>query len=236
MIAQDVLVVVPARDEEGTVGSVVSRARKLGFDVVVIDDASTDRTAERALEAGAVVLSAPFNLGAWTATQTGIRYALARGYSRVVTLDADGQHDPGDIPGLLNAYEGTTGPNVVIASFPARGSRLRHVAWGMLRAVGLLEVDDLTSGFRCYDLESIRLLSSKPATLLEFQDVGVLLLLRENGLRVEEVPVSMKARRAGKSRIFRSWGSVFYYMTYSLILCLSKTSTARRTAASDSSA
>jgi glycosyltransferase involved in cell wall biosynthesis len=222
VIARDVLVVVPARDEEGTVGSVVRRARNLGLDVVVIDDASSDRTAERAREAGAVVLSAPFNLGAWTATQTGIRYALARGYARVVTLDADGQHDPDDIPRVLNRYEGSAKPNVVIASFPARGSRLRHVAWGLLRAVGLLEIDDLTSGFRCYDLASIRLLASKPATLLEFQDVGVLLLLRENGLRVEEVPVPMKARSTGKSRIFRSWANVLYYMAYSLMLCVSK--------------
>jgi len=168
------------------------------------------------------VLSAPFNLGAWTATQTGIRYALARGYARVVTLDADGQHDPDDIPRLLDAYGSSPRPNVVIASFPARGSRLRHVAWSLLRTVGLLEIDDLTSGFRCYDLESIRLLAAKPATLLEFQDVGVLLLLRENGLRVEEVSVPMKERKTGKSRIFRSWANVLYYMAYSLVLCVSK--------------
>ena len=111
-MAQDVLVVVPARDEEDTVGSVVRRARKLGLDVVVIDDARSDRTAERAREAGAVVLSAPFNLGAWIATQTGIRYALSRNYAFAVTLDADGQHDPVDIPRLLEAYENSPKPSL----------------------------------------------------------------------------------------------------------------------------
>lgn len=221
--------VIPARDEETTVGSVVHRAKRNGFDVLVVDDASSDCTAAKAREAGAVVLSYPFNVGAWIAAQTGIRYAAERDYASVVTLDADGQHDPEHIPELLEAFQHATSPNVVIASFPARGSRLRRSAWRLLRTAGLLQVDDLTSGFRCYDRDAVTVLASAQATLLEFQDVGVLLLLLQNGLVIEEIPIAMEPRTAGKSRIFRSWGSVFYYMTYSFMLSISKAVKVRST-------
>ena len=222
MTQENILAVIPARDEETTVGEIVRSVRQLKLDVVVIDDLSCDRTAECAREAGAVVLSAPFNHGSWAAIQTGIRYAKDLGYSGVVTLDADGQHDPSDIPLLLSTFSRSPKPNLIIASFPERGSRLRKVAWKLLRVAGFLPIVDLTSGFRCYDRSAIDVLSSEHATLLDFQDVGVLILLLQNGLIAQEVPVTMRSRASGKSRIFSSWGRVFYYMIYSLTLSFSK--------------
>jgi glycosyltransferase involved in cell wall biosynthesis len=217
-------VVIPARDEEPTIARVVSGARAAGFAVVVVDDDSGDRTAAQARRAGATVLSAPFNLGAWLATQTGIRYARERGFGFVVTLDADGQHEPAHIARLLERYQ--TGPpcNLVIASFPERGSRLRRLAWRLFRGIGLFRVVDLTSGFRLYDREAVAILADEAATFLEYQDVGVLLLLRENGLAVAELAVPMRPRQLGGSRIFHSWAKVFSYMMYSTVLCFSKTS------------
>ena len=97
------IAIVPARNEEAAVAGVVGELRAFDpeLDVVVIDDASTDATAERAAAAGAAVLRLPFNLGIGGAVQTGFKFALQHGYEIVVRLDGDGQHDPQEIPSLL---------------------------------------------------------------------------------------------------------------------------------------
>ena len=100
------LVVMPARDEAPTVGAVVEGVRQtLPCAVLVVDDASTDDTASAASAAGAIVLRLPLGLGAWGATQAGIRYARRNGFSEVITLDADGQHLPDSLPLLRAARE-----------------------------------------------------------------------------------------------------------------------------------
>lgn len=220
----DLLVVIPAREEASTIGDVVRGAQRAGFRVLVIDDDSSDSTSLVAGREGAVVLSSPFNLGAWPATQAGIRYAADRGYSFVVTLDADGQHNPEYIADLIEHYGSSQRCNVVIASFPQRGSKMRRLAWAMFRRLGFFDIADPTSGFRLYDRKAVELLAKEAATLLEYQDVGVLLLLRENGLPVAELHIPMRQRQSGKSRIFKSWARVMYYMVYSMVLCVSKTS------------
>jgi glycosyltransferase involved in cell wall biosynthesis len=217
------VIVIPAKDEQADVADVVQRARVLGFDVLVVDDCSADETARVAAAAGAAVLSFPFSVGAWVAMQTGLRYALKNGYRYAVTLDADGQHDPAAIGVLLDAMLNTSEPpNVVVGACPSRGSRGRKIAWRFFRRLGGFSVQDLTSGYRAYDQAAMWVVSSRAATLLEYQDVGVLLLLMERGLRIQEVKVQMAARAHGKSRIFQSWLRVFYYLLYSLLLCTSK--------------
>lgn len=97
--ADRVLVLVPAWNEERSVGATVReiRAASPRYDVVVIDDGSTDDTAVVARDAGATVLSLPFNLGVGGAMRTGFTYAAREGYTRAIQVDADGQHDPADI-------------------------------------------------------------------------------------------------------------------------------------------
>jgi glycosyltransferase involved in cell wall biosynthesis len=221
-IRDKVLVVIPAHDEMLTVAKVVERVRAQGFDVVVVDDASDDDTSFVAEQAGAAVLRLPFNVGAWVAMQTGIRYAVARGYGYAVTLDADGQHDPAAIPDLVVAILSGGNPNVVIGSHTARGSPGRKLTWWLLRTLGRLDVMDLTSGYRIYDRTAMEVAASREATLLEYQDVGVLLMLLKNNIKMCEVDVLMAPRVAGKSRIYRSWLRVGYYLAYSLVLCASK--------------
>src|SRR5689334_13060732 len=96
------LAIVPAYNEQRSVDSVVRAipAHAPEFDVLVIDDGSTDATAERAREAGAQVLVHPFNLGIGGAMQSGYRYACEHGYREAVQVDADGQHDPAEIDKL----------------------------------------------------------------------------------------------------------------------------------------
>ena len=221
MKKSDLAVLIPAWNEEATVADVVGSIRKHNScDVIVIDDASVDQTAERAEAAGATVLNLPINLGAWGATQTGIRFALKKGYTRVVTMDADGQHLPSAISNLL-APIATGEADVVIGSCTERGSKARKIAWRFFRMITGLEIEDLTSGFRAYDLPAMKILASKKATLLEYQDVGVLLLLINSGLKMQEIKVPMRFRLSGSSKIFSSWFKVAEYMMLTLILCTS---------------
>ncbi len=221
MKGSSLAVLIPAWNEEATVADVVSKIREVGlYDVIVINDASTDQTADRAAAAGARVLSLPVNLGAWGATQTGIRFALKKGYKQVITMDADGQHLSSAIPHLLAPI--TAGnADMVIGSCIERGSHARKIAWRFFRGITGLEIEDLTSGFRAYDLPAMKILASKKATLLEYQDIGVLLLLMHSGLRIQEVQVPMQLRLSGSSKIFSSWFKVAEYLLLTLILCTS---------------
>src|SRR3954451_14688820 len=97
------LAIVPALNEEETIGAVIDEIRAFdpGFDIVVVDDGSTDRTAGLAADRGAHVLRLPFNLGIGGAVQTGYRFAFERGYDIAVQIDGDGQHDPEQLPAIL---------------------------------------------------------------------------------------------------------------------------------------
>jgi hypothetical protein len=97
----------------------------------------------------------------------------------------------------------------------------------MKRASGLT-LEDITSGFRVYNRKAIRELASWRATLLDYQDIGVLLLLQAKGIIIMDVKVPMQPRRNGKSYVFNSWFTVIYYMCQTLILGLSKRQLARR--------
>lgn len=99
-----VLAVIPAYNEENQVGKVVRQVRAHHLPVLVVDDGSTDNTAVRAEAAGAYIVHLAGNQGKGTALATGFRWALAHGYDALLTLDADGQHDPAEIPLFLQAY------------------------------------------------------------------------------------------------------------------------------------
>lgn len=214
------LVVIPARNEVETIGGVIAAIRAHGIaDVLVVDDGSQDGTGHAARAAGARVLRAPLPQGAWGAMQTGIRFAVRHGYSSVVTMDADGQHEPAYLEQLLLAGEAA---DVVIGACPERGSRLRHLAWAYFRLLTGFNIEDLTSGFRYYNSRACRLLADEEATLLDYQDIGVLLLLRKAGFVIREVPVEMNPRQVGASRIFDSWLTVARYMSETTLLCMAR--------------
>ncbi|MDB5846981.1 MAG: glycosyl transferase [Rhodoferax sp.] len=217
---QDVLIVIPARDEAGTIGAVVATLYSAGWKhVLVVDDHSSDDTAAIARNAGASVLQPVLAMGAWGAMQAGLRYGLAHGYTAVVTMDADGQHEVGELPILLAARSRA---DLVIGAFPERASRARRIAWRWFRHLAGFELRDLTSGFRYYSKSAMQILASSEATLLDYQDLGTLMMLRRAGLRIVEVPVSMNLRAQGKSRIFHSWFSVGRYMAVTTLLCLAR--------------
>lgn len=85
-----------------------------------------------------------------------------------------------------------------------------------------LDIMDLTSGFRAYNRKALEVLTRREATLLDYQDLGVLLILRKAGLHFHEVPVTMCRRQNGHSRVFHTWGAVLWYLLYSGVISVSK--------------
>jgi glycosyltransferase involved in cell wall biosynthesis len=219
---QSPALLVPAHNEAGTVHTVVANALRLyPYPVYVIDDASADGTAEQARAAGARVIPLAAQLGAWGATQAGIRYAIERGHDAVVTLDADGQHDPAYVDALLAPLRAGAA-DVCIGAWTERGSTLRRIAWHLLRLSSGIDLNDLTSGFRAYNAAAMQLLSGWRATYLDYQDVGVLALMLRHGMTVVDIPTRMAERGAGASRVFASWLIVVRYMIHTMTLGLSK--------------
>jgi glycosyltransferase involved in cell wall biosynthesis len=221
------IILIPAFNESMVVGAVIKEIKAhCNLPIVVIDDASTDNTVDVAQNAGATVIPLPAQLGAWGAMQTGLRYAQRHGYTVAITMDADGQHEAASLKSLLAPVnEGMA--DVAIGACTRRGSLWRRIAWVMMKRTSGLSLEDITSGFRVYNQEAISELASWRATLLDYQDIGVLLLLQSRGLRIVDVKVTMQERQNGHSRVFHSWVVVTYYMCQTLLLGLSKRRLAR---------
>mgnify|MGYP001822132388 FL=1 len=139
----------------------------------------------------------------------------------MITMDADGQHEAADLYKLLEPVRENCA-DVSIGACVRRGSQLRRIAWVFLKWISGLSMEDITSGFRAYNESAMRLLAKKEATLLEYQDIGVLAQLKRNNLKISEVQVGMCPRTSGHSRVYSSWLVVAYYMVQASILGFSK--------------
>lgn len=200
------LVVVPALNEEGSVGDVVREVRAAVPDAVclVIDDGSTDATAAAAEGAGAQVLRLPFNIGVGGAMRAGFRYARDNGYPVVVQVDADGQHDPRDIPTLLAELRDA---DIVIGSrfaghgtYEARGPRrwAMRVLAAAVSTVARRSLPDVTSGFKATGPRAVALFAhTYPAEYLG-DTVEALVIAARSGLTIAPVAVAMRERQAGE--------------------------------------
>lgn len=225
------VIIIPAFNESAAIGSVLREIRqRCEYPVVVVDDASTDDTVRKARGEGAEVLTLPSQLGAWGATQTGLRYALRIGYNLAICMDADGQHEAAALDSLIEPV--TSGvADVTIGACTSRGSRMRKIAWVLMKRTSGLALEDITSGYRVYNLQAMKVLAHWRASLLDYQDIGVLLLLQSQGLRIVDVEVAMLQRLDGGSRIFHSWLMVGYYMCHTLLLGVTKRRFRRASAA-----
>jgi glycosyltransferase involved in cell wall biosynthesis len=210
--------IVPAYNEEGSIAEVVAEIRhaSLDFDVIVVDDGSTDSTAELAQAAGARVLRLPYNLGIGAAVQTGLKYAADEDYDVAVQIDGDGQHDPAELALLLAPVLSRDADIAVGTRFAGprryRASLSRRIGIVLFAAVVSVivrqKVTDTTSGFRAMNRRGISLFASDYPH--DYPEVEATVLVYRHGLRMVEVPVAMRRRETGRSSItaFRS----LYYM------------------------
>ena len=200
-----VLVVVPALNEEESVADVVRDVRRGVPDAVclVIDDGSTDATGQRARAAGATVLTLPYNLGVGGAMRAGFRYARDHGFSAVVQVDADGQHDPASIPALLEKLDTVdlasgarfAGVGDYAVSMPRRWA-MRFLA-AVLSRIAATRLTDVTSGFKAAGPRTVSLFADElPAEYLG-DTIEALVIASRAGLRIRQVPVEMRQRQAG---------------------------------------
>lgn len=201
-----VLVLVPAWNEESNVGVTVReiRAASALYDVVVIDDGSSDSTAAVAEAAGATVLPLPFNLGVGGAMKTGFTYAQRNGYERAIQVDADGQHNPEDIAKVLEGLEGadiSIGARFAeVGDYSAKGPRRWAMVFlaSVVSRVARTRLTDVTSGFRAANGRAIaQYVRYYPAEYLG-DTIDSLVAALHSGLTVAQVPVAMCPRMTGR--------------------------------------
>jgi len=227
------VLIIPAYNEAGSLGDVLARVAEAdsGCEVVVVDDGSHDGTGDIAARAGATVLRHPFNLGYGAALQTGYKYALECNAAIVVQMDADGQHDPAEIPALAAGIRSGDYDLVVGSRFlETTGYRM-----GVIRSIGRkvfsalarladLRVSDPTSGFQGMNRRVLDLYA-RDFFPTDYPDVDVLLTAFRHGLRVGEQPVRM-AEASRASTLHGGLRSVYY--VYKMLLSIIS-ATARQT-------
>jgi len=222
------LIIIPAYNEAEAIGAVIKqcRERAANFDVLVIDDGSADGTADIASRCGATVLRHPFNLNYGAALQTGYRYAVHNGYDVAVQLDADGQHDPGDAPRLAAPILAGRADVVLGSRFFAgstyRMPPLRRIGsqWFRLlvRAITGLSVSDPTTGLQALDRKVLEMYASDLFPI-DYPDADMLVLLRRNGFRVEEIACEMRQRSDARS-MHAGLGVLYYVYKMSLSILM----------------
>jgi glycosyltransferase involved in cell wall biosynthesis len=203
------LIIVPAFNEEGAVGSVVRdvHAAMPGAMVLVIDDCSGDDTVAVARSAGARILSLPHHLGLGGCVQAGYKLAFELGYQYVIRVDGDGQHDPRDIPRLFETLR-TSGCEMVIGS---RFVEENGNGTGPARSLGILffrmvlrpilgkPVRDPTSGFVGVNRTALGVFAK--SFPLEYPEIEALVVLQRRAFQFQEVPCRMRPRTSGRSSI-----------------------------------
>jgi glycosyltransferase involved in cell wall biosynthesis len=215
------IAIVPAYNEADAIGTTVAELRRHapGFDLLVIDDGSTDETMPAARRAGADVVRHPFNLGIGGAVQSGYQFALEHGYDVAVQVDGDGQHDARHVHELLHhlrthpELDMVTGSRFLecrdgsyVSTLPRRLG-IRLFAGVLSRIVGR-KVSDPTSGFRMVGRRGIELFARDYPH--DYPEVEAVLLLHFHRLTGDEVPVRMRARTSGTSSINATRSA--YYM------------------------
>ena len=201
-----VLIVIPAWNEEEVLPHVLDEVAQCvpHADVLVVNDGSTDRTSAVARAAGVRVLDLPINLGVGGAMRAGYKYGQRGGYDAVVQLDADGQHDPRDVPRLL---EQLSGADIVIAArfagvgqYEVRGPRrlaMRVLATVLSRVTGTT-LTDTTSGFKAVGRRAVALFAADyPAEYLG-DTIEALVIAARGGMTVQQIGVTMRPRAGGR--------------------------------------
>ena len=202
-----ICILIPAYNAEETLGSVLKKVEPLKIDTIVVDDGSSDGTKRVSSEMRVHLLRHPFNLGKGAALRTGFQYILQRDFQLVITLDADGQHNPSEIPFLLGIFQSVK-PDILIASRAAEFGKMTFLRrfWNRLgvKAVARLchsDITDSQSGFRLIRtivLKEVDLSTSRFETELE-----LLVKACKKGFSVLSIPINTQKVDGTSSTHFR---------------------------------
>ena len=198
----EVSIIIPAYNEAETMGDVVTKVIDIypDFEVIVVNDGSTDDTATVAKDAGALVYSHPYNIGNGAAVKSGIRFASGK---ILVFMDGDGQHDPKDIEKMLEYFPDF---DMVVGARPkgyqaSWGRALANKVYNWLASyVSKFTIQDLTSGFRAVKSDIAHNFLYLLPNTYSYPTTLTLAALRD-GRSVKYVPINTECRKKGKSKI-----------------------------------
>ncbi len=222
------LVIIPAFNEEKTIGHVIAEAQKnMPYsDILVINDGSTDGTRTAAASRKVTVVNHPFNLGYGAALQTGFRFAVKEGYDFVITMDADGQHVSSSAGSLKDVMSKSSADVVIGSRFTGQGYKI-----GILRRIGItlfsmiakaytgVVITDPTSGFQLINKNAFSYLAEEDNYHLDYPDVNIIMALHKKNFKVVEAPVAMKENTFGKS-MHSGFMPVFYVIKMVLAIIM----------------
>ena len=205
----NILVLIPAFDEGERVGGVIRESRQYlpQAGILVVDDGSRDRTGAVSREAGACVLTHPFNMGVGTALQTGYKYALQHGYQYVIQLDADGQHPPSYLPAFIAKLKETEADLIIGSRFltDRKGNssyprKMGNKLFAKLLSLLIRErLTDPTSGYRALK-STVLQFCVQDLYGFDYPDADFLLTIHRSGFRMEEIPIHVHPRVGGQSQ------------------------------------
>jgi len=204
-----ILIIIPALNEAGRIERVLSSVKNTAAeaDILVINDGSTDKTAEIAENMGVAVVNLPFNVGVGAALQTGYKYAALHGYNYLIQLDADGQHKPEYLPQFIS-FLINEDADLLIGSRFVNNTNTRTP---FSRRAGILlfakitsrlihyRLTDPTSGYRGMKKKLIQFCATENFSF-DYPDANFLLTLHRAGFKVREIPVEMETRSGGISQ------------------------------------
>jgi glycosyltransferase involved in cell wall biosynthesis len=207
VLLDKICILIPAYNAEKTIGSVLEKVRSLGLDTIVVNDGSMDRTEKRAEEYGTHLLKHPRNLGKGAALRTGFQYILEKDYQVIITLDADGQHDPSEVLFLLDVFKKVQ-PDLLIGSRAGEFNRMTWLRrfWNRLgvKAVSRLchtDITDSQSGFRLIRAEILKVIS---LTTTGFEtELELLIKACKKGFGVLSIPINVPKVDGTSSSHFR---------------------------------
>lgn len=224
-----VVAVLPAYNEASSIGALVSELARLDDrpDVLVVDDGSTDDTAEVAARAGARVLALPFNCGIGATVQAGIAWGLERGYPFIARLDGDGQHDPRTLSELVALVEADRADFALGSRYLEKkgfqSTLMRRLGshWFalLLRALSGLRITDPTSGCWVANRRAAAVLRAEYAS--DYPEVDSLIRLARSGCRILEEPIAMRARAGGRSSI-DAVRAIYYMIKVTIALVIGR--------------
>jgi len=228
-----VLAILPAFNEEGKVGRVVDKINSAGGvdEVVVVDDFSIDKTGEESKQKGATVIRHKKNMGVGAAIRTGIKYGLRNGFDIAVVLSSDDQHEPGELPGVLNPIrsgefdfiQGSRrmkgGKVVNDRLFRAVTTRLYSLLMSILTA---RRITDATNGFRAFRLsifDNPRLdIDQDWLDRYELEPYILFKAITDQKIKFKEVPITLyyhlDAKQYTKMKPFRDWWRIAKPLIY----------------------